>query len=614
MQNNKINVTELDFDLVKANLKEFLKGQDQFTDYDFEGSSLSILLDILAYNTHYNALYTNLAVNESFLDSASKRNSVVSLAKALGYVPDSARGAVATITMVVSNTTSTPTILNLPKYTQFSTTVDGENYIFYTLEDYSSVLNIDNNTYTFSGIQIKEGYPLTFKYEVIPGQRYILPNADIDLSTLTIRVQNSSTSSLFETWTRNENLLELDATSKVFFIKEIENEFYELEFGNNVVGKALQTGNIVNIEYMTCNKELPNGAKSFTFQGASLLGGTVSTPITLIAAEGGTDKESIETVRYNAPRAYSTQNRGVTVNDYKNIILSQYTEAESVSVWGGEDNIPPIYGKVFLSIKPKTTNTLSSTQKDYIKNTILKARNVVSITPEIVDPEYIDVAVNTTVYYNPKATNKKSSDIKNIVLQTIQNFANTNLDSYDGVLRYSKFSSAIDETDTSIVSNITTIKLHRQVEPKYNVYAQYQIELGNPIYGSGFPEESVLSSGFFIPEYDYAVYLEDSPLNSDNGLMKLFYYDVNLDKQYLTSIGTINYKTGSISLNNLNIIGLDSPAFELIIKPQSNDVISIRNQLVRIPDETITINVVVDKISTGDAGGNSNYIFTTSRN
>ena len=218
------------------------------------------------------------------------------------------------------------------------------------------------------------------------------------------------------------------------------------------------------------------------------------------------------------------------------------------------------------------------------------------------------------MYYNPKATNKKSSDIKNIVLQTIQNFANTNLDSYDGVLRYSKFSSAIDETDTSIVSNITTIKLHRQVEPKYNVYAQYQIELGNPIYGSGFPEESVLSSGFFIPEYDYAVYLEDSPLNSDNGLMKLFYYDVNLDKQYLTSIGTINYKTGSISLNNLNIIGLDSPAFELIIKPQSNDVISIRNQLVRIPDETITINVVVDKISTGDAGGNSNYIFTTSRN
>lgn len=623
MQNNKINVSELDFDLIKSNLKQFLKGQDQFTDYDFEGSSLSILLDLLAYNTHYNALYTNLAVNESFLDSASKRNSVVSLAKALGYIPDSARGAVATIIMVVSNTTSTPTILNLPKYSQFSTTVDGENYIFYTMEDYSAYLNETNNTYTFSdvdnngnllGIQIKEGFPLTFKYEVIPGQKYILPNADIDLSTLSVRVQSNPSSSIFETWTRNEDILELDSTSKVFFLKEIEGEFYELEFGNSIVGKALQTGNVVNIEYLTCNKDLPNGAKSFTFQGGNLLGGTVSTPITLIAAEGGTDKEGIDTIRYNAPRAYSTQNRGVTVNDYKNIILSQYAEAESVSIWGGEDNIPPIYGKVFIAIKPKTTNSLSQTQKDFVKNTILKSKNVVSITPEIVDPRYIDVEVNTTVYYNPKATNKGSNDIKNAVIATIKDFSDSYLDSFDGVLRYSKFSSLLDETDTSIVSNITTIKLHRLIEPKYNVYAQYKIELGNPIYGSGFPEESVISSGFFVPEYSFPVYLEDLPTDTDTGVMRLFRYDANLDKEYLTTVGTIKYPTGSIELNNLNVIGLNEEHAELIIKPASNDVISIRNQLVRIPEDLITVNVVVDRISSGDAAGNSNYIFTSSRN
>ena len=623
MQNNKINVSELDFDLIKSNLKQFLKGQDQFTDYDFEGSSLSILLDLLAYNTHYNALYTNLAVNESFLDSASKRNSVVSLAKALGYIPDSARGAVATIIMVVSNTTSTPTILNLPKYSQFSTTVDGENYIFYTMEDYSAYLNETNNTYTFSdvdnngnllGIQIKEGFPLTFKYEVIPGQKYILPNADIDLSTLSVRVQSNPSSSIFETWTRNEDILELDSTSKVFFLKEIEGEFYELEFGNGIVGKALQTGNVVNIEYLTCNKDLPNGAKSFTFQGGNLLGGTVSTPITLIAAEGGTDKEGIDTIRYNAPRAYSTQNRGVTVNDYKNIILSQYAEAESVSIWGGEDNIPPIYGKVFIAIKPKTTNSLSQTQKDFVKNTILKSKNVVSITPEIVDPRYIDVEVNTTVYYNPKATNKGSNDIKNAVIATIKDFSDSYLDSFDGVLRYSKFSSLLDETDTSIVSNITTIKLHRLIEPKYNVYAQYKIELGNPIYGSGFPEESVISSGFFVPEYSFPVYLEDLPTDTDTGVMRLFRYDANLDKEYLTTVGTIKYPTGSIELNNLNVIGLNEEHAELIIKPASNDVISIRNQLVRIPEDLITVNVVVDRISSGDAAGNSNYIFTSSRN
>jgi hypothetical protein len=623
MDNNKIDVAELDFDLIKSNLKSFLQAQDEFTDYDFEGSSLSILLDILAYNTHYNALYTNLAVNESFLDSASKRNNVVSLAKALGYIPDSARCATATIILIVSNTTSTPTILNLPKYTQFGTTVDGENYIFYTMEDHVAVLNTDNNTYTFSnkdsdgnniGIQIKEGFPLTFKYQVVPGQKYILPNTDIDLSTLNVRIQNNASSSIFETWVRNENILTLDSTSKVFFVKEIEGEFYELEFGNDIVGKALQQGNIVNIEYMTCNKNLPNGARSFTFQGANLLGGTVSTPITLVAAEGGTDKEGIETVRYNAPRAYATQNRGVTVNDYKSIILSQYSEAESVSVWGGEDNIPPVYGKVFLSIKPKTTNTLSQVQKDFVKNTILKSKNVVSITPEIVDAEYIDVEVDTTVYYNPKATNKGENDIKNLVLQSIKDFAQTNLDSFDGVLRFSKFTSFIDDTDTSIVSNITTIKLHRIVEPKYNVYAQYKIELGNPIYGPGFPEESVLSTGFFVPEYDFPVYLEDLPTDTETGVMRLFRYDVNLDKEYLLTVGTINYPKGSIELNNLNVIGLDGEQAELIIKPQSNDVISIRNQLVRIPDDLINITVVVDRISSGDAAGNSNYIFTTSRN
>ena len=331
MQNNKINVSELDFDLIKSNLKGFLKGQDKFTDYDFEGSSLSILLDLLAYNTHYGALYNNLAVNESFLDSASKRNSVVSLAKALGYVPSSARGAVATITLIVSNTTTNQDILNLPKYTQFSTTVDGQNYIFYTTQDHVASRNTNNNTYTFPEINIKEGFPLTFKYQVIKDQKYILPNADVDLSTLTVRVQETATSSLFETWNRNEDLLNIDSESKVFFVKEIENEFYELEFGNGVIGKALNNGNIVNIEYMTCNKDLPNGARSFTFQGANLFGGTISNPITIIAAEGGVDKEDIETIRFNAPRAYSAQNRAVSINDYKNSVKSYISGSDSTS-------------------------------------------------------------------------------------------------------------------------------------------------------------------------------------------------------------------------------------------------------------------------------------------
>lgn len=612
--NNKISVSELDFDAIKSNLKEYLKGQDKFSDYDFEGSGLSVLLDVLAYNTHYNALYTNLAVNEAFLDSASKRNSVVSIAKALGYVPDSAHGATAFITMVVSNTTSTPAVINLPKYTQFTTVVDSVTYNFYTMEEYVAVLNSENNTYSFNSIAIKEGTPLLFKYEVMPGQRYILSNDNIDVDTIRVRIQDNATSSTFTTYTRNENLLELNELSKVFFLKEIEGEYYELEFGNDVIGKALQNGNIVNIEYMTCNKDLPNGARTFSYQGSSLLGGTISNPITLIAAQNGVDKEGIDTIRYNAPRAYSAQNRAVTVNDYKNIILSQFSEAESVNVWGGEDNIPPTYGKVFLSIKPKSTNALSESQKSNIIETILKPRNVVSITPVIVDPEYIDIEIDTSVYYNPKTTNKAENDIKSLVLSAINSYANNYLDSFDGVFRFSKFSAEIDAAEPSIISNITTLKLHRGVEPKYNIFAQYNIELGNPIYGSGLPEQSILTTGFFVPDYNFAVYMEDFPTNTTNGQLRMFYYDDQLNKQYLKTLGSVDYAKGSIVISNLNIIGIDSSVFEFIIKPQSNDVISIRNQLVRIPQEKVNINILVDKVASGDAAGNANYVFTSSRN
>jgi hypothetical protein len=369
---------------------------------------------------------------------------------------------------------------------------------------------------------------------------------------------------------------------------------------------------------MTCNKDLPNGARSFTFQGANLFGGTVSTPITTIAAEGGVDKEDIETIRFNAPRAYAAQNRAVSVNDYKNIILTEYTEAESVSVWGGEDNVPPVYGKVFLCIKPKTTDALSPAQKDFIKNSILKSKNVVSITPEIVDPSYIDIEVNTTVYYNSKVTNKGENDIKNLVIDSIKDYANNYLESFGGVLRYSKFTSMVDDTDPSIVSNITTIKLHRLIEPIYNVSSQYKIELGNPIHCSGYPEESILSNGFYITDYDFVVYTEDLPTDTETGIMRLFYYDTDLTKKYLskngqTSIGNVNYTTGSIQLNNLTIVGLEGQIFELVVKPESNDVISVRNQVLKMSDDKITVNVVIDKIASGDSAGNANYVFTTSR-
>lgn len=611
MQNRKINTTDLDFDAIKANLKEFMRGQEEFSDYDFEGSGLSILLDVLSYNTHYNALYTNLAINEVFLDSASKRSSVVSIAKSLGYIPDSAHCSTARVNVNVTNTTSTPSTLNLPKFSPFSTIVDGDSYTFYTMEDYVAIYN--GQSYVFENVDIKEGTPLSYKYTVAGGQKYIIPNNDVDLSTLSVRVQPSATSVDFTTFERNEFIIDLDSESKVFFVKEIENEFYEIEFGNGIIGKSLDIGNVVTLNYMVCNKGLPNGAKLFTYQGSSLLGGTVN-PITIISAQLGVDKEDIDTIRYNTPRSYATQNRTVNVNDYKSIILEYYPEAESVSVWGGEDNAPPIYGKSFISIKPKTSNSLSSSQKQFVIDTILKPRSVVSITPVIIDPDYIDISIDCTVYYNPRLTNRRENDLKTIVRQAISDFAEENLDSFDGVFRFSKFTSAIDKAEPSIVSNISTITLHREIIPKYNTNAQYKIELGNPIYNGGTCEYSIGSSGFYMLGDSRVLYLEDEPENETTGIMRLYYIDGNLDKQYLpSSIGTVNYKNGSIQLNNLNIIGIDSENMVLIIKAESNDVISVRNQIVRIPDELVNVNIVVDKVASGDAAGNSNYIFTSSR-
>ena len=612
--NRKIQTSELDFDAIKSNIKEYLQGQDTFKDYDFEGSSLSVLLDILAYNTHYNALYTNLAVNESFLDSASKRSSVVSRAKEIGYIPYSASCAQARVNIVVSNTTSTPASLTMPAYQVFNSTVDGTSYTFYNTD--AAIATLSGSTYTFENIDLKEGTPLEFKYTVADGARYIIPNQNVDKQTITVRVQENSQTATFETFINQEQLLNLDASSKVFFIKEIEGKLLELEFGNDSIGKALSNGNVVTISYMTTNMDAANGARVFSYQGATLLGGNVAVT-TVTPAVGGKAEEDITSIKYNAPRAYSAQNRAVTTEDYKSILFELYPDADSINVWGGEDNIPADYGKVYLSIKPTTTQYLTTLQKEIIKNELLKSKNVVSITPEIVDPEYINMQVDATVYYNPKLTTRSLNEIKDLVIQTIKDYNTNELNSFEGIFKYSNVVSQIDNTEDSILSNITTIKLHREVQVRYNTNYTYVVNLGNPIYHSGVPEQSIVSSGFYINGNDNIMYVEDFPESiTTNGYLKMYYFNNDV-KTYVRDFGTINYETGTVQMDELNIVGIDTTqhsTFELIIKPQSNDVVSIRNQLVTIPDENIFVNVIVDSAAIGDRAGGANYVFTSSRN
>lgn len=612
-ENKKISVAELDFDAIKSNLKTYLEGQATFADYDFEGAGLSVLLDTLAYNTHYNALYTNLAVNESFLDSASKRSSIVSRAKEIGYVPYSATGATARINITVTGTSSTPASLTIPANTPFSTTIDGKSYNFYNIDAAIAVLS--GSTYTFTNVDVKEGSPLTFRYTVADGAKYILPNLDVDLSTLKVRVQENSSSSVFETYNNQENILEIDSTTPVYFVKEIEGQLYELEFGNGTIGKALANGNVVTLTYMTTNKADANGARVFSYQGPTLLSGNVAVT-TVIAATNGSDIEEIDSIKYNAPRSYTSQNRAVTVDDYKSLLFKSYPEAESINIWGGEDNVPAQYGKVFISIKPKTTTYLTNAQKSLIVNEILKTKNVVSITPEVVNPEYINLSLNVTAYYNPRITTRSINDMKALIVQTIEDYNDNHLNSFDGIFRYSNLTSLIDETEESIVSHIMTIKLHREIEVAYNTNQTYTINLGNPIYASGVPEESITSSGFFIPGNVNVMYLEDNPTNKTTGTIRMYYF-VNDIKTYVRTFGSVEYASGTIILNELEISGIDSTTsgiFELFIKPQSNDVVSVRNQLVFIPDDQINVSVIVDQVATGDQAGGSNYVFTSSRN
>ena len=606
--NKKINVTELDFDNIKSNLKKFLQGQEQFQDYDFEGSAMSVLLDVLAYNTHYNALYNNMAINEMFLDSARKRNSVVSLAKMLGYTPRSAACAKAIVTVTVSGGSNAPSTVTLPAYSEFTTNVDGTQYTFYNTG--SVTTNRSNNAYTFTNLEITEGRPLNFKYVASAGSRYIIPNSNVDINTLKVRIQENSTSSMYETWANTDSIVNATPVSKAFWVKEIDDGLYEITFGDGNIGRALDTGNVIHLDYFVSSLDAANGARAFSYNGGTILGGSTVAVTTTGIASNGSDKEANDSIRFNAPKFYAAQNRAVTPDDYKALIYANVPEAKSVSVWGGEDNNPPVYGKTFICIKPKDATKLTTVQKAAITSSILSNRNVVSVIPEIVDPEYINIALDVTVYFNEQDTTRTPAEIATLVRQTIISYNDSDLQTFDGVFRFSKLSKLIDETDPSIVNNITTVLLRRKMTPRYNVSAQYLLNMINPIYYSGVAEESFQSTGFYIAGSDQVHYLDDDGIR----YVRLYRLGTNATKIIVNDqIGTIDYSKGIVDIKNLHITALADVDFELSIAPQSNDVVSALTQVAEIANDHLKITAIADKTASGDLRGGYNYQFTSSR-
>ena len=595
MESKKIITTGLDFDVIKANLKTFLRGQSKFSDYDFDGAAFNIMLDVLAYNTHYMSLYNNLALNESFLDSASKRASVVSIAKELGYVPRGSRASTAVVDVEFNIPDNTDESILLAPNTPFNTAVgpDGKTFTFVTID--SSIAYNSNGVFTFKDVHIKEGTFIDNRFIADDSISYVLENLNIDSSTIKVRVFESMQSSVFSNYVSAENIISLNSDSEVYFIKETQEGFVELQFGDGVLGKALSPGNMLVVTYIVCNNAEPNGARTFTYNGPSLGGSTALPTVTTVQrAVNGSAPEDIESVRWNAPRRYATQNRCVTVEDYTSVIQANFPSAQAINVWGGEDNDPPSYSDVYISIKPSTGEVLTDVEKNYILTEVLGPRKLITMHPKFVDPEFLYINLDITYYYNPRATPLLPKEMSQVIYNQIVNYNDTSLSRFDSVFRYSYVASLIDKSNRAITSNITTVSLEKEVFPSYNQTTEYTVKIGNPIYNSGLPEESIVSTGFYTINVPQMCFIQDIPTEgSDIGLLQLFYYNGG-NKTKLKNIGTVNYALGTLYIDPITITGVDGDSLRFKVKPQSNNVASSRNQIVMIVPDNITINSIIE--------------------
>lgn len=591
MTSKNIRTDALDFNEIKDNIKEFLRGQSEFTDYDFDGSALSILLDVLAYNTHYNSLYTNLAVNEMFLDSANKYSSVVSLAKTLGYNAKSITSATAKINLTITTSTFIPTLV-IPAGTVFRANVGNEEFNFISKSDVSAqgyTPDTISGIYRFYDIEIVEGYRLTKKYTFsASGNQFVIPNRLADISSVTVKVQENISSNNYTGFGTPENFLTVEPSSNVFFVKQREDLYYEIYFGNNTIGKALSPGNVVHISYLVSSGESANGANNFVYS-SGLDFSFVSAVVELVSASsGGAPEEDIDSVRFNAPRAFASQNRAVTADDYKNILYTNYPSIETIATWGGQDNSPPVYGKVYISAKPYGANNFTVTEKENITNFLKNSKGVVSVTPVFVDPKFLRIELTSTVNYNKNTARRTAGEIQSLVKSSIDQYSSS-LGKFGSTFRFSKVISLIDSSDDAITSNATSVRIRHTVSPIYNKNARYYVSLDNAIY------KNPLGGAFYSTRF-YTSSIDDRCYLKDDGAGKIFLYSeaTTGEATKIKSVGKIGYSTGRIDVQELNITGLYDTLFEFVVIPEKNDIFPTREFIIQLPAELINISMQVD--------------------
>ena len=631
-----VNFTNLDFDQIKTTLKNYLKANSNFTDYDFEGSNLSTILDVLAYNTYITSYNANMVANEVFIDSATLRENVVSLARNIGYVPKSRKAATSTVSFFVdtSNITPPPVSLTLHKGPIASTSgsFGNQSFVFSILEDIT--VPVFNNIASFDEIKIYEGVLLTSNFTYNPrnpNQRYILPNSGIDTDLISAIVRPNETSTISVKYNLQNSLFGVNSESEVYYIQEIEDERYELIFGDGVFGKALEDGNYIQVSYIVSNGDGGNGISQFTFSGRlsytrNSITYNITSGISLLTtgliSSGGESIEPVESIRKFAPRIYASQNRALTSNDYETLIPAKiYPETESISVFGGEELIPPQYGKVFISIKPRTGDFLPNLIKENIKLK-LKQYAVAGIVPEILDLKYLYLEVISNVYYNSNLA-PSTSNVSSIVQSNALKYAeSTELNKYGARFKYSKFLKIIDDSHDAVTSNITRIQMRRDLRVVLNSFAEYSIGFGNQFHINSMNGYNIKSTAFRVSGISEEVYISDIP-DTNRSTGSIFMFTVpNVSSVNPTiikrGIGRIDYIKGIITLNPINITSAKIKDGQSIIQisttPQSNDVIGLQDLYLQLDINNSIFEMVIDEISSGLDPSASNYIVTSSYN
>ena len=618
INSSQLNVTDLDFDNISDNLKNYLKGQDTFKDYNFEGATLSILIDLLAYASHIGAINTNIAASELFLDSAQIRKNVVSRAKDLGFTPSSEKASTAVATIEIKNVRSAdgtvPSISSMimPRGTQFRTVYEGSNYEFVTGTTYTPT--VDGTKFSYNNVDLVQG---TFAQDQfvfdkqITNPKFVLSNKRVDKQRMTVTINSGGVSS---TYSLSTDISSINTTSKVYYTQENEEGYVEIYFGDGTLGIALLDGDIITVDYVIVDETHADGANKFT-QISTVNGFSDSSIVVSSAASGGAEKESIESIKFKATKFYTSQNRLVTLNDYKAKVQEYYPNADAVAVWGGEDNNPPAYGKVFIALKPNNADYLSETEKTEVKNNLNKL-TMLTVRPEIVDADIIKILISTTFKYNPSLTTLTAGELGQLVKNTINQFDTDNLNNFDAIFRHSNLLKVIDAADTSILSNTTNIRLRKKLKGTVSINAKgYTVSMGNALYNphSGHNAGAggiITTTGFKIGGDSVNTYYFD---DDGQGNVRRYYLSGSTRIYKDNAAGTVNYSTGLITINAFiltSTVNADT-SIDFTVIPAGNDVVAERGNLIDISSDDIKVTGEVDTIASGESSAGVGYTSTS---